>query len=146
MDTVSGGDRQILCIDDDPGILGALERVLRLTPYTVHTASNPSDGLSIAKRFQPDLILVDVLMPEMSGEEFARRARRAGCGAIIIFMTGLSDLTPAAREMCCNLYIPKPFTNRYVRGVVELVLSGVKDDTRHELLLELAEKEGIHQL
>jgi len=48
--------------------------------------------------------------------------------------------------MCCNLHIPKPFTNRYVRGVVELVLSDVKDDTRRELLLELAEKEGIHQL
>lgn len=60
--------QRILVVDDEPGMLRSLDRILRNT-YQVRVSQAPSEALRIAERFRPDLALLDVRMPEMSGFE-----------------------------------------------------------------------------
>ena len=57
----------ILIIDDDPDLLGELAEMLRYGGYRVETCSNAGDAVSAARTSTPDIILVDILMPEMNG-------------------------------------------------------------------------------
>ncbi len=67
---------RILAVDDDENQLTALKRILRRSKYEVITATNARKGLRLAVHEPPDLILLDVNMPAMSGYEFLRRFRR----------------------------------------------------------------------
>lgn len=75
----------ILVVDDDPRMLAAVERILRRSRYQVVTATSGRIGLRLAVHSPPDLILLDVSMPKMSGHEFLRRLRRLeACGRIAL--------------------------------------------------------------
>jgi DNA-binding response OmpR family regulator len=67
---------RILAIDDDHNQLASLGRIFRRSGIEIIKASNGRDGLRKALRLGPDLILLDVTMPRMSGHEFLRRFRR----------------------------------------------------------------------
>jgi CheY-like chemotaxis protein len=66
----------ILLVDDDPAILVAWGRLLRLRHYHVATASDGGSGLVAAGDLRPDLIVTDRAMPGMDGIEFCRRLKR----------------------------------------------------------------------
>jgi signal transduction histidine kinase len=68
--------QRILVVDDDPEILSLLKRGLSYEGYAVETASNGAEALSKAREKEPDLVVLDVMMPEMDGVEVARRLRR----------------------------------------------------------------------
>lgn len=123
----------MLCVDDDPGILGALERVLRRTPYKIVTALGPKEGLRQASELEPDLILLDMMMPGMSGKEFAVEVRRSLGDVPVVFITGRDDIDEEARQLARDHYIRKPFSNRYVRNIVELLVGDISDERREEL-------------
>jgi len=117
---------RILAVDDDANHLAALKRDLRRSQFEVETATNGRIGLRMAMRDAPDLVLLDVSMPCMSGYEFLRRFRRLEArGAIggrnpesagvfsrtpVIFLTGLA--TPHQQVSGLNAgavdYITKP--------------------------------------
>lgn len=61
---------RILLIEDDPNIRKAYTRVLTIEKFEVEVADNGKDGLKKAREFNPDLIILDMLMPEMDGIEF----------------------------------------------------------------------------
>jgi DNA-binding response OmpR family regulator len=65
-------------VDDDPEILSLLKWGLSYEGYAVETASNGAEALSKAREKEPDLVVLDVMMPEMDGVEVARRLRQAG--------------------------------------------------------------------
>ena len=65
----------ILIVDDEPSGRRALESLLLGQGYGLAFACNGSEGLSLAKRFEPDLIVLDVMMPEMDGLEYLRVIR-----------------------------------------------------------------------
>ena len=65
--------KKILAVDDEKEMLALLEKRLLACGYEVFTASNGKDALGIAKRDHPDLIILDILMPEMDGSETAAR-------------------------------------------------------------------------
>lgn len=60
-------EQTILVVDDDPSITNVLELLLGMEQYKVLTARNGEEGIALAKRVQPDLILMDILMPELNG-------------------------------------------------------------------------------
>jgi len=70
--------QRILVVDDDPEILSLLKWGLSYEGYAVETASNGAEALSKAREKEPDLVVLDVMMPEMDGVEVARRLRQAG--------------------------------------------------------------------
>ena len=69
-------NNKILVIDDDPNIVDLLKHRLKINGYEIVTASNGEEGLARVEDENPDLILVDVLMPKMDGYTFVRALRK----------------------------------------------------------------------
>jgi len=69
------GKFQVLVVDDDPDKADMLETALRMEGYEVHTATNGREALLAMESFQPDLVVSDVMMPEVNGYELARQIR-----------------------------------------------------------------------
>jgi len=122
------GQKVVLCVDDDPGILGALLRVLRRTGCEVLTASGAAEALRAAAERRPDLILLDMTMPEMDGMELLGRLRKILNDVTVVFVTGRDcpDLA-AGRHPSGVHYIRKPFQNQELRNLVE-TLTGVRKE------------------
>lgn len=81
-----GARRTILVVDDDPAQITVLQGLLRPLGFTVHAASNGAEGLALADRCRPDLALLDIQMPAMSGWSLADALRAAHGSATRIVM------------------------------------------------------------
>ena len=74
---MSNPSLSILAIDDDPGILESVRIALRIEGWTLAAAVTPEDGLLMAHKLLPDVILCDAAMPKMSGPEVIQRPSRS---------------------------------------------------------------------
>lgn len=59
--------RAVLCVDDDPGMLGEISKIVSATGCQTFTAANGKEAISLAKKHKPELIFMDIVMPEMDG-------------------------------------------------------------------------------
>jgi DNA-binding response OmpR family regulator len=104
---------KILIVDDEPNIVRTLKDRLEMNEYDVITGSNGQEGLERAIKDQPDLILLDVIMPLMDGLEMLEALRRRPeCAEIaVIMLTARSQTQDIARAKSCGIedYIVKPF-------------------------------------
>ena len=105
---------EILLVDDSPANLDVLSTLLNRQGYTVRTAINGALALRTIAVAPPDLILLDVIMPEMDGFEVCRRlkANPASAGIPVIFLTALDNppsQTNSFRLIGAVDYITKPF-------------------------------------
>lgn len=83
---------RVLIVDDEEPIRKFVDRVLRDAGYETAMASDGPDALDAAQKFQPlDLLLTDVMMPQMAGDELARRLRQTEPGIKVLYLTGFSD-------------------------------------------------------
>ena len=108
--------KKILIADDEPSIVAAVEFLLQRNGYEVHVARNGEEALKLVEDCNPDLVLLDVMMPVRSGYEVCTRIReRADWRHIKIIM-----LTAKGRDVEMNkglsigadLYITKPFSTQ----------------------------------
>ena len=81
----------ILAIDNAVMFLSTLKRILEDEPYELHCVSSAEDALSFLESNRPGIILMDVEMPDMDGYELARRIKRSGETAPILFITANSE-------------------------------------------------------
>jgi len=72
---MSAVKQKILIVDDEPDILELVEYNLKKEGYQVYVASNGQDGINMAKKVHPDLIILDIMMPKMDGIEACRLMR-----------------------------------------------------------------------
>lgn len=104
---------RILVVDDTPANIQAVSSILREHGYQISVATNGRQALSVLDRVSPDLILLDVLMPEMDGFEACRRIKQNPTyrHIPIIFLTAKTDATDIVRgfELGAVDYVPKPF-------------------------------------
>jgi DNA-binding response OmpR family regulator len=107
---------RILVVEDDHAILTNLARVLRLEGFEVVTARNGAEGLRAAETQPPDLVLSDLLMPEMDGETLlmALRAGAATARVPVIFLTASADRAErdAKLRLGASDYLVKPLDLR----------------------------------
>jgi two-component system, OmpR family, alkaline phosphatase synthesis response regulator PhoP len=82
---------RILIVDDEPAIVRGLEDNLRFEGYETLTATSGDEGLARALGEAPDLVLLDVMMPERSGWEVCRELRRRGVDVPIIMLTARGE-------------------------------------------------------
>lgn len=105
--------KSILVIEDEAPIRDNLRRFLALEGYTVATEANGALGLKRALAELPDLILCDVMMPEMNGFEVLAHLRQSGSLAQVpfIFLTASADRDSIARGIALGAadYVTKPF-------------------------------------
>jgi two-component system response regulator MprA len=103
---------QLLVVDDDPNLLRMLRRGLILAGYTVEAVDDGEAALRVARQTEPDLIVLDVMLPEpLDGLEIARRLRAAGSDVPILMLTARGQLDDklAGFRSGADDYLPKPF-------------------------------------
>ena len=116
----------ILVADDDPDILSIVSMSLETQGYTVHKATNGREAVDLAREHHPDLILMDMMMPVVSGYE-AVGELKADATTKDIIIVGLSAKAMAtdmerATDVGIDGYITKPFRIAQVLSVVESYL------------------------
>ncbi len=105
--------KRILIVDDEPDILKVMRFRLTQRGYEIATAVNGQEGLERAKEFKPDLILADIVMPKMKGDELCRRIKADPATrhmAVIIMTASIIGQTPEAiHKIKADGFILKPF-------------------------------------
>lgn len=117
----------ILVVEDDPAILSNTARVLRLEGFEVHTARNGLEGLRLAREIQPDLILCDIRMPEMNGDELLNHLQGdPGTACIpLIFATASAEITGRQERLARGAidYLVKPYDFKALLSTIRRLLA-----------------------
>ena len=120
--------RRILVADDEPNIVAALEFMLRRAGYEVEVARTGEEVLQQMARTRPDVVLLDVMMPVLSGYDVCRRvrARPEWRGVRVVMLSARGRDTEARRglEAGADLYVVKPFSNRELLEKIDALLRG----------------------
>jgi DNA-binding response OmpR family regulator len=103
---------KILVIDDDPDTIGLLRVILEPAFHEVITATSGPEGIYIARQQSPDLIILDMILPEMNGPEICRTLRKFNKAPILILSALDSpSMVIASLEAGADDYLIKPITN-----------------------------------
>jgi DNA-binding NarL/FixJ family response regulator len=120
-----GGTLSVLLADDHAKVLGAATLALRDRFHVVATVTDGLKAIAACKRLRPDIIVLDIVMPEMDGIETARALRESGCTASIIFLTVLKDEAYIAAARCYgNGYVLKARLYSDLVPAIEEALAG----------------------
>ncbi len=115
--------RRVLIVDDNADFRAGIRAVLERAGYAVAEAPDGSEGLAMAERFCPDVILLDVLMPNLDGCEVCQRLKENPPTAhiAVIFVTAMKDdaVHQLALEAGAAAYITKPFRFEDLVAVIE---------------------------
>ena len=115
---------RILIVDDEPDIVRGLSDNLRFEGYDTVSASNGAEALAAIAREAPDLVILDIMMPAMSGWDVAKELRRRGIDLPIIMLTARGEEIDRVLglELGADDYIAKPFSLRELLARVRAVL------------------------
>lgn len=115
---------KILVVDDEPNIQRLLTVALTNRGHTVLTASNGVEALGMVEAEKPDLIVLDVMMPQMTGHEARDELRRRGHQTPILFLSAAGTFEEQVSQMQDDLtdYLPKPFKPSEVADHIEAML------------------------
>ena len=154
-----GGGESLLVVDDDPFIARLLEIELKAAGYDVRVASDGAQALEVAQERCPDLVLADVMMPNMDGFELTRRLRQdprtAAVSIIMLTARGLSADKLEGFAIGADDYIVKPFDTpellARIRGVIrrsrdmraQSPLTGLPGNVRIEEEIDSRVEQGL---
>jgi two-component system alkaline phosphatase synthesis response regulator PhoP len=118
---------KILMIDDEEGLSKLVKLNLEMTgDFEVITAPNGKQGIDLAKEIKPDLILLDILMPDMDGFETLERLKKdddtAKIPVIILSAKGDAVSMDKVRNLCGELYVSKPIEAEDLKAKIEKIL------------------------
>lgn len=120
--------KRVLIVDDEPNIVTSLEFLIQRSGYEVRIARNGEEALAQVSAFQPDLILLDVMMPLLSGYEVCQKIREnADWQDIqIVMLTAKGREIEATKGLAlgANAYVTKPFSTKELLAKVHELLGG----------------------
>lgn len=130
----------ILIVDDERDILDLIEYNLRKEGFAVLTAENGEDGIRLARQFQPDLILLDIMMPIMDGIEVCNQLRQdpAMHGVPIIFLTARSDEKTEVKGLNqgADDFLTKPIsTTKLVSRIKAVLRRFTESETTEQIIV-----------
>lgn len=119
----------ILLVEDDDALRAAAHRILKGHGYAVIAAAAPTEALSTFPDLKDtiDLLVTDIVMPEMSGVELARRARQIKPDLKVVFMTGYSAGVFASDGELEGHLIRKPFEQEELIDVIRAAIDAASD-------------------
>ncbi|MFA1550798.1 response regulator transcription factor [Actinomadura chokoriensis] len=114
----------LLVVEDEPNILELLAGSLRFTGFEVVTATNGADAVRSARRHRPDLIVLDVMLPDIDGFDVARRLRSGGDHTPVLFLTARDAVQDRIKGLTIggDDYVTKPFSLEEVIARIRAVL------------------------
>jgi two-component system, OmpR family, alkaline phosphatase synthesis response regulator PhoP len=120
--------KRILIVDDEPNIVAALEFLLQKNGYAVKVAANGEDALAQLDAFKPDLVLLDVMMPKVSGYEVCQRMRAQPqwqhIKIVMLSAKGREVEVNKGMSLGADLYVTKPFSSTELVATIGKLLSG----------------------
>jgi CheY-like chemotaxis protein/glycine cleavage system H lipoate-binding protein len=111
---------RILVVDDEPVVLGAVRKALGRMDYTVDTMDSAREALKLLDNTTYDVVITDLMMPDMDGHEFMRQLHDMKVTTQIIMLTGYPTIQSAlqAKRLGAFEYVTKPFTRQELLSVV----------------------------
>ena len=93
---------RVVLADDNPQLLLKVSEFLSSEYEIVGTAANGEEAIAIVSRLQPDVLVLDIVMPVLDGIQTARRLKAAGCSTKIVFLSGMEDQAFVEAAMAAN--------------------------------------------
>ena len=141
---------RLLVVDDEATILELLSGSLRLAGFEVVTAASGAGAVRAAVSSRPDLVLLDVMMPDGDGFEALRRIRSGGCEVPVIFLTARDEVPDRVKgfAMGADDYVTKPFSLEELLGRIRAVLKRTRPDSPRSRLrvADLELDEDTHEV
>ncbi|TMR09801.1 response regulator transcription factor [Nonomuraea turkmeniaca] len=129
VETVRRPEARLLVIEDEPDILELLSASLRFSGFEVVGVSKGVRGIEAALRHRPDLIILDVMLPDVDGFEVIKRLRSGGDRTPVVFLTARDSVDDRIRGLTLggDDYVSKPFSLDEVVARIRAVLRRLRD-------------------
>ena len=132
---------RVLVVDDEPSIVDAVATALRYEGFDVQEAETGRAALKAAETWRPDLIVLDIMLPDLDGLEVTRRMRRDGLRVPVLFLTARDSTEDKVTGLTVggDDYMTKPFSLAELVARVRAVLRRTGGPTADESLLRFAD-------
>ncbi|MEE1803327.1 response regulator transcription factor [Streptomyces sp. JV176] len=132
---------RLLVVDDEPAIVDTVTRFLRFLGYEVRTAATGLEALALARDFLPELILLDIMLPDSDGFEVLNRVRADGLPVAVVFLTARDTRKDLVRGLTAggDDYITKPFGLDEVAARIGAVLRRTRERRPSDPTLRVAD-------
>ncbi len=143
---------RLLVVEDEPNILELLAASLRYAGFDVVTAADGAEAVQAAQRHRPDLIVLDVMLPDMDGFEVLRRLRGGGTRTPVLFLTARDSTEDKVRGLTLggDDYVTKPFSLEEVIARIHAVLrrarGGAAEPSPRLVFADLELDEDSHEV
>ncbi|MCU9969073.1 response regulator transcription factor [Mobiluncus mulieris] len=136
-------EARLLVVDDEPNIRDLLASSLRFAGYEVFSAGDGTEALRLATTEKPDLVILDVMLPDMDGFTVTRKLRAAGIDMPILFLTAKDDMRDKVEGLQAggDDYVTKPFGLEEVVARINAILRRTKHSSSEQPLLRVADLE-----
>ncbi len=116
--------QRLLVVDDEPTIVSLLSASLRFVGFDVRTAASGEEALKIAEEYEPELVVLDVMLPDYDGFEVVRRLRGGGRHVPVVFLTARDGVQDKITGLTVggDDYVTKPFSLEEVIARIKAVL------------------------
>ena len=132
---------KVLIVDDEPNIRDLLSTSLRFAGFSVHAVANGADAVHAAEKGEPDIILLDVMLPDMNGFSVTKKLRSMGITAPVLFLTARDETEDKVTGLTVggDDYMTKPFSLDEIVARINAILRRTKAAEVEESVLEVGE-------
>lgn len=132
---------KILVVDDEPNIRDLLASGLRFAGFSVLAVGNGNDAVTAAEKGKPDLILLDVMLPDMSGFSVTKKLRSMNILAPVLFLTARDEVEDKITGLTVggDDYMTKPFSLDEIIARINAILRRTKQGTLEKSVIEVGE-------
>ncbi|MGF2950519.1 response regulator transcription factor [Microbacterium alcoholitolerans] len=138
-----GEPLRILAVDDEPMLTDLLAMALRMEGWEVRTAASGLEALTVAREFEPDALVLDVMMPDLDGMSVLRRLRESGNLVPVVFLTAKDAVADRIAGLTAggDDYVTKPFSLEEVIARLRAVIrrSGQSRTEHEQAILRVAD-------
>jgi len=139
MNGLSGENIKVLIVDDEASIRDLLTRTLKFEDFTTMTASNGLDAIDAVASFDPDIILLDVMLPDMNGFSVTKKIRSQGITTPVLFLTAKDEPEHKVQGLTVggDDYVTKPFSLAEIVARIHAILRRTKAVQSADSILEV---------
>jgi two-component system, OmpR family, response regulator len=145
-------EARLLVVDDEPSIRELLTASLRFAGFEVFPASDGAEALKLAEQHRPDLVVLDIMLPDLDGFTVTRKLRERGRDVPVVFLTARDDTSDKVTGLTVggDDYVTKPFSLEEVVARIRAVLRrtgvGGRPDTGRLIFHDLEMDEDSHEV
>lgn len=133
----------IVVVDDEPSIRELVSASLHFSGFDVKTASNGTEAIDVITQTDPDLVILDVMLPDIDGFTVTRRIRQQGVEAPVLFLTARDDTQDKVMGLTVggDDYVTKPFSLEEVVARIRAILRRTKEQVEDDPVIRVADLE-----